>query len=92
MKCYAIYELTPAPWGDDYRYIKAFDRKEDAEKVLAALESVNIDFSLYKIIEYDRAARLKHLDFIKSELQALKSEISWENDAWRKIDYILEKL
>ena len=48
---YVIYELTPAPWGDDYRYVQAFDRKEDAEYVLKALEKVNIDFSLYKIIE-----------------------------------------
>ena len=50
MKYYTIYELTPAPWGDDYRYIKTFDRYGDAEKVLKVLESVNIDFSVYKII------------------------------------------
>ena len=51
-KMYALYELTPAPWGDSYRYVKGFDRKEDAEKVLKTLEEVNIDFSLYKIIEW----------------------------------------
>lgn len=50
--CYAIYELTPAPWGDDYRFVKAFDTKEDAESVLKALEKVNIDFTLYKIVEH----------------------------------------
>lgn len=48
--CYTIYELTPAPWGDDYRVVKVFDRVEDAEAVLEALEKVNIDFSYYKII------------------------------------------
>jgi len=52
MKIFAIYELTPAPWGDNYRCIKGFDCREDAESVLKALEIVNIDFSFYKIIEH----------------------------------------
>ena len=48
---YSIYELTPAPWGDYHRFIQVFDRKKDAECVLKALESVNISFHCYKIIE-----------------------------------------
>lgn len=48
---FVIYELTPAPWGDDYRIVKGFCCKEDAESVLRALERVNIDFSVYKIVE-----------------------------------------
>ncbi len=51
-RIYMIYELTPAPWGDDYRLIQSFDRKEDAEKVLDVLKSVDIDFHIYKIIEW----------------------------------------
>lgn len=49
---YSIHELTPAPWGDDYRLVGFFNTKEDAEIVLKALESVNIDFSVYKIIDW----------------------------------------
>lgn len=52
-KCYAIYELNPAPWGDDYRMVKCFDTKKDAEHVLKALKEVNTDFSYYKIIEIE---------------------------------------
>lgn len=50
---YVIYELTPAPYGTSWRYIKGFDLQEDAEKVLKVLESVNIDFSLYKILKVE---------------------------------------
>lgn len=52
-KVYAIYELTPAPWGDAHRHIQTFDTKKDAEHVLSALEKVNIDFNLYKIVKYE---------------------------------------
>ena len=51
---FAIYELTPAPWGDDYRFIVIRDTKEDAEKILAILYSTDISFSVYKIIEFKR--------------------------------------
>lgn len=51
---YTIYSLSPAPWGDAYRMVEMFDTKEDAEKVLKALESVNILFHYYKIIEDER--------------------------------------
>lgn len=53
MKLFVIYELTPAPWGDAYRLIKGFDRKEDADFILEALQKVNIDFSFYKIISWE---------------------------------------
>lgn len=53
---WAIVELTPAAWvdgpADDIRIKHLFDRKEDAEKVLAVLESVNIDFTLYQLKEF----------------------------------------
>lgn len=50
---YAIYEITPDPEKkDDYRYIQGFDKRKDAEYVLKALEKVNIDFNLYKIIHH----------------------------------------
>ena len=49
---FAIYSLTPAPWGDDYRFVEGFDTKDQAEVVLKALESVNIDFNLYKVVEH----------------------------------------
>lgn len=52
---YAIYELTPAPWGDRHRYIKAFDTRKDAEYVLKALESVNTDYSVYRIMVFEDA-------------------------------------
>ena len=48
---YCIYSLSPAPWGDDYRFVEAFNTKKDAILVLEVLEKVNIDFNLYKIIE-----------------------------------------
>lgn len=49
---YAIYELTPAPWGDDYRFICIRDRLEDAEKILKVLNETDISWSCYKIIEH----------------------------------------
>jgi len=49
----AIYSLTPAPWGDDYRLVESFDNWEDATTVLKALESVNISWNVYKLINID---------------------------------------
>ena len=48
---YCIYSLTPAPRGDEYRFVEGFDTRESAELVLKALEDVNIDFNVYRIIE-----------------------------------------
>ena len=48
---YCIYSLTPAPWGDEYRFVEGFDTKESAGRVVKALEDVNIDFNVYRIIE-----------------------------------------
>ncbi len=55
MMGYAIYELTPAPWGDDYRFIVLRDRREDAEKVLSILNETDISFSVYRIVECKRS-------------------------------------
>lgn len=49
---YAIYSLTPAPWGDNYRLVEIFDTKRDAEDVLKSLEKVNIFYKVYKIVEF----------------------------------------
>ena len=54
MHGYAIYELTTAPWGDDYRFITLCDTKTDAEIVLEALEKVNVYFSCYRIVVHGR--------------------------------------
>jgi len=53
MKGYAIYELTPAPWGDNHRFICIRDEYELARKILKALDETNYDFSVYKIIPYN---------------------------------------
>ena len=47
----ALYSLTPATWGDNYRLVESFDNREDATTVLKALESVNISWNLYKLID-----------------------------------------
>ena len=47
----AIYELTPMPFGDEYRLVETFENWEDATTVLKALESVNINFNLYKLVD-----------------------------------------
>lgn len=47
---YAVYEITPAPWGDNYRFICIRDTNEDAEKVLNILNETDTNFSYYKII------------------------------------------
>ena len=52
MKQYAIYSISPAPWGDNYRLIEMFEEKEDADAVLEILETVNVNFNVYKIIEW----------------------------------------
>jgi len=51
---FAIYSLSPAPWGDDYRLVEGFDDKDDALKVLSVLEEVNIYNNLYRIILWPR--------------------------------------
>ena len=56
VKTYVIYSLNPAPWGDDYRLVETFETKQDAEKVLAVLESVNVAMNCYKIIERENNA------------------------------------
>lgn len=50
---YAIYELTPAPWGDDYRFIAVRDTKKSAEAIMSVLYSTSHNFNVYKIIEYN---------------------------------------
>lgn len=49
---WAIYEVSPAPWGDDYRFVDSFDTEGDAEKVIICLEGVNVNFKAYKIIHW----------------------------------------
>lgn len=53
MKGYAIYELTPAPWGDDYRFICIRDDREGAQKVLDALYVTDYSFSVYVIVPHN---------------------------------------
>ena len=47
---YCIYSLTPAPWGDDYRFVEGFGTRSKAENVLLALQEADRSFNLYKII------------------------------------------
>lgn len=54
MAGYAVYELTPAPWGDDYRFICIRDTIEGAKAVMAVLDKTDYDFSVYKIVKYER--------------------------------------
>ena len=53
---FAVYEITPAPWGNDYRFICIRETKERAEKVLDVLYGTDIGFSLYQIVEHKRLA------------------------------------
>lgn len=53
-KIWSIYSLTPAPWGDHYRFVESFDIEEDARKVLRCLESVNVLMNCYRLIEEER--------------------------------------
>jgi len=50
-----IYSINPAPWGDDYRLVELFDTKAGAEKVLEVLESVNIYYNEYKIVDWSKS-------------------------------------
>ena len=52
-KCYSIYEINPAPWGDDYRFVESFETRSDACMVLTTLEAVNVNFNTYKIVEWE---------------------------------------
>ena len=51
---YIIYSLTPAPWGDDYRFVESFTYEEDAMRVLETLEVCNVSNHVYKIVEWER--------------------------------------
>ena len=55
---FAIYELTPAPWGNDYRFICIRETRESAEKILWVLYTTDISFSVYEIVEYKRLEQL----------------------------------
>jgi len=60
---FSIYELTPAPWGDDYRYVQGFERREEAEEVLKVLERVTAyNFNYYKIVDMSDPKGGKMLD------------------------------
>ena len=48
---YAIYSLSQTPSGTNYRLVECFGNKEDAEKVLEVLESVNVLCNCYRIEE-----------------------------------------
>jgi len=52
---YLIVDLTPfyktEKTIDSYRFIESFEYEEDAKAVLAALEAVNTNFNLYKIVK-----------------------------------------
>ena len=52
MILYQIYELSPAPWGDKYRFIEQYDNIKDAEILLQCLNKLDILHSYYKIIEW----------------------------------------
>lgn len=51
---WAIYELTPAPWGEDYRFIVIRDTEEAADEILNLLNKTEYSFSTYKIVEFKR--------------------------------------
>jgi len=52
MRLSTIYEVTPAIYGDNYRYIKCFDNLWDAIEVLDLLKKKTAhDFDLYRLIE-----------------------------------------
>ena len=52
MILYTVYELTPAPWGDDYRFIAQYDNVDSAEILVRCLISLSINFEVYKIVEW----------------------------------------
>jgi hypothetical protein len=50
---FTIEEITPAPWGYNYRHVASFDRKEDAEEVLTVLHRVTAyNWDIYKIFDW----------------------------------------
>lgn len=49
---WSIHELTPAPYGDNYRLVEWFATEEHAKKVLKVLESVNYEYKVYKIYNW----------------------------------------
>jgi hypothetical protein len=49
---YQIVEIFPVEDGNAYRELHTYDRLEDAEKVMAVLESVNYDFTCYAMLMY----------------------------------------
>lgn len=51
---YAVYELTPAPWGDDYRFIMQYDNRYDAEILVKCLNALSANFEVYKIVEWKK--------------------------------------
>ena len=53
MTLYQIYELTPAPWGDDYRLVEQYDNIKDAGVLLRCLNKLDTTFSYYKIIKLE---------------------------------------
>lgn len=67
---FSIHSISPAPWGYDYRLVETFDNKEQAEIVLKALESVNISFNCYKIIDWTEPKNTEKLGFnMKTKLK-----------------------
>jgi len=77
---WSIYSLCPAPWGDQYRFVEAFDIEDDAKEVLVVLEKVNILFHCYKIVEEDVVYTNKRLRAenrrLEHEIEELQSLIS----------------
>lgn len=54
---FSISRITPAPYGDHYDHVEFFETKEQAEIVLKALESVNVSFNLYTIVDWNEKPR-----------------------------------
>ena len=77
---WSIYSLCPAPWGDQYRFVEAFDIEEDAKEVLVALEKVNILSHCYKLVEevgvYANIKMRRENVTLKREVEELQSLIS----------------
>ena len=48
---YYVVELMPTEFGDAYKTLVIYDRREFAEALLATLNKNNIDFSVFKILE-----------------------------------------
>lgn len=47
---YVIVEMFPIEGGNGIRELHCYDNLEDAEKVIAVLESVNYDFTCYALM------------------------------------------